>query len=102
MMWKQPWGYIEGWTICGGLFITGLILQLSVGKVATGLLSFPFNLIFGVLFLLLLALFHLISRKNERLQWFAGYTATITVLTALLLLVVIMGFTRQAPPSLSI
>lgn len=100
MMWKQPWGYIEGWTICGGLFITGLILQLSVGKVATGLLSFPFNLIFGVLFLLLLALFHLISRKNERLQWFAGYTATITVLTALLLLVVIMGFTRQAPPSL--
>ena len=32
-MWKKPWGYKEGF-ICGaGLFVTGLLLQWSVGGI---------------------------------------------------------------------
>ena len=32
-MWKQPWGYAEGWVICAGLLITGFGLQLITGPV---------------------------------------------------------------------
>ncbi|MCL1932880.1 MAG: cytochrome c biogenesis protein ResB [Candidatus Azobacteroides sp.] len=98
-MWKQTPGYIEGWTICSGLFITGIVLQLYSGKIAPDLLHFPINLISGVLFLIGLLLFHLISIKVKGIQWFAGYAAAVTSLSSLLLLVIIMGLTRQLPSS---
>jgi len=99
MMWKQPWRYSEGWTICGGILITGMILQFFSGKISPDLFHSPFNLIFGAVFLLLLLLFHLVSKKIKGLQWFAGYTAAMTSLSSLLLLVIIMGLTRQASSS---
>lgn len=38
-MWKKPWGYKEGF-ICGaGLFVTGLLLQWSVGGIRWGLFA---------------------------------------------------------------
>lgn len=94
-MWKQPWKYIEGWSICGGVFLTGIILQYTSGKISPDSFHYPVNLIFGAVFILLLLLFHLISKKNRALQWFAGYVAGITSLSSLLLLVIIMGLTRQ-------
>ena len=96
-MWKQPWRYIEGWTICGGVFIIGIILQFTSGKINPESFQYPVNLILGAVFVLLLTLSHLISKRIKALQWFAGYTAAITSLSSLLLLVVIMGLTRQLP-----
>jgi len=101
-MWKQPWGYFEGWTICIGIFATGMILQFSSGKIATESFRFPVNLISGVVFLLCLLLFHLISRKIKLLQWFAGHAAGITSLVSLLFLIIIMGLTRQLPSSVDL
>jgi hypothetical protein len=101
-MWKQPWGYNEGWTICGGILFTGMVLQFSAGIVNPELFRFPVNLIFGAVFLLLLLLFFLTSKKNRIFQWFAGYTAAITALASLLFLVVIMGLTRQIPSSIDL
>jgi len=96
---KQPREYLEGWTICGGLFFTGMVLQLYSGKINPDLLRFPVNLIFGAVFLLLVLSFHLISRRIKELQRFAGHAAGITALTSLLLLIIIMGLTRQVPSS---
>ena len=101
-MWKQPWGYIEGWTICGGIFITGMILQFFFGKVISTSYHFPVNFISGAVFLILLLLFFLISKKIKGLQWFSGYPAAITSLVSLLFLVVIMGLTKQSPSSLDL
>ena len=94
-MWKQPWGYIEGWIICGGILFTGIILQSFLGKITPEAFHYPVNLIFGAVFLLLLFLFHLISKRIKGFQWFASYTAAFTSLSSLLLLVIIMGLTRQ-------
>jgi hypothetical protein len=42
-MWKKPWRYKEGF-ICGaGLFVTGLLLQWSVGDIRWGLFAWPVN-----------------------------------------------------------
>ncbi|MDR2497168.1 MAG: cytochrome c biogenesis protein ResB [Tannerellaceae bacterium] len=96
-MWKHPWGYAEGLTICGGLLLTGIMLQFAVGKVELGRLSYPFGLIAGALFLILLIVLHVASRRAGLLRWLSGQVAAITAVSALLLLVIIMGLTRQLP-----
>jgi len=101
-MWKQPWGYIEGWTICGGILITGIILQFFLGKISPETFHSPVNLIFGAVFLFLLLLFYLISKKIKVFQWFSGYAAAVTSISSLLLLVIIMGLTRQTSSSLDL
>ena len=89
-------------SICAGLLFTGMILQLSLGKIDPELFCFPVNLILGALFLLCLLLFHLTARKIEWLQWFAGHTAGITSLASLFFLIIIMGLTRQLPSTLDV
>jgi len=101
-MWKQPWGYIEGWIICIGIVTTGIILQFTSGKMEPESFRFPVNLIFGALFLIFLLLLHLFSGKNKLFRWFSGLTAGVTSITALLLLIIIMGFTRQLHPSVDV
>jgi len=98
-MLKKPREYIKGWTICGGLFFTGIVLQLHSGKIVPELLHYPVNLIFGASFFLFILTVHLLSRKFKELQWFAGYAAAVTAFASLLFLVIIMGFTRQLPAS---
>jgi len=101
-MWKQPWGYIEGWTLCTGIFATGIMLQFFLGKVEPESFRFPVNLILGALFLIFLLLFHLFSGKNKLFRWFSGLTAGITSLVSLLFLIIIMGFTRQIHTSVDV
>ena len=52
-MWKQPWGYAEGWAVCIGLFITGIILQFITGKVDVDVFHYPANIFSGIIFITL-------------------------------------------------
>ena len=101
-MWKQPWGYAEGWAISIGLFITGVILQMTTGKVDATLFQYPLNAIAGGVFLFFLIMVYAASRKAAALQWFYSLTASITSLTAWMVLVIIMGLTRQVAPSATV
>ena len=67
-MWKQPWGYAEGWAISIGLFITGVILQMTTGKVDATLFRYPLNAIAGGVFLFFLIMVYAASRKAAVLQ----------------------------------
>lgn len=98
-MWKQPWGYAEGWTIGIGLFITGAVLQMTTGKIDATLFQYPLNAIAGGVYLLFLIMVYFASHKVTALQWFYSLTASITSLTAWMILVIIMGLTRQVAPS---
>ena len=118
-MWKQPWGYAEGWAICAGLLITGFGLQLITGPVQAGLFQYPVNVAGGLIFLLVLCIGFVVGRKITVVQWIfltavsyfstgspftwiAHTTATaisdridapsITSLSALLSVVLVMGF----------
>lgn len=91
-MWKQPWGSAEGWAICAGLLITGFGLQLITGPVQAGLFQYPVNVAGGLIFLLVLCIGFVVSRKITVVQWFSGLTASITSLSALLSVVLVMGF----------
>ena len=91
-MWKQPWGSAEGWAICAGLLITGFGLQLITGPVQAGLFQYPVNVAGGLIFLLVLCIGFVVGRKITVVQWFSGLTASITSLSALLSVVLVMGF----------
>lgn len=98
-MWNKPWRYAEGCAIGAGLFVTGLILQLTAGPVDAAFFRYPVNLSFGGAYLILLLILHLLSRRSAALRWFAGLEASITSLCFWLVLVVLMGLTPQVAPS---
>ncbi len=96
-MWKQPWRLKEGFAICCGLFLTGIILQVTVGKVDWDLLSFPVNLIILALYLGALIGMHFTSGKVYLFKWMSRYHAAITAMIGVVTVTVIMGLIRQKP-----
>lgn len=96
-MWKQPWGYKEGWAIGIGLFFTGVVMQLTIGKVEVDLFQYPTNAMAAAVLLLTLLFLHFYSRKATALKWFSGAKASITSMVSLLCMIIVMGLTRQIP-----
>lgn len=97
-MWQKPWTYKKGILIAAALFITGILLQMTIGKIDWNLLAFPTNVILLVLFLAFLTGMHLLTRKVYLFRWMGSYPPVITAMPAVVLLTVIMGLTRQLPP----
>ncbi|MHB9056628.1 MAG: cytochrome c biogenesis protein ResB [Paludibacteraceae bacterium] len=95
-MWKQPWGYKEGYVICFGLILVGILLQMSIGALHTDFLLFPVNAFIGIIYLISIAILFIFSVWNKTIRWFSGMEASITAISVFLILVVIMGLTRQS------
>ncbi len=94
-MWKYPWRYAEGVAICIGLFIVGCILQFLLGGVPLEIFKFPVNIIIGGIYIAFLIFVYLIGRKNRYILWFTQPIAAVTAIGGLLVLTIIMGFTKQ-------
>lgn len=101
-MWNNPWRYAEGCAIGAGLLITGLVLQLTTGKVDAALFRYPVNLLAGGAYLALILVLHHLSRRSTALRWFSGLEASITSLCFWLVLVILMGLTPQVAPTESL
>ena len=67
-------------------------MQLITGPVQAGLFQYPVNVAGGLIFLLVLCIGFVVGRKITVVQWFSGLTASITSLSALLSVVLVMGF----------
>lgn len=96
-MWKYPWKFAEGVVICIGLALIGMFLQFLVGGIVLENLSYPINILFGGIYVAGLFVIYFFGRNNKYILWFSKYEAAITSLGALLVMVVIMGFTKQIP-----
>lgn len=94
-MWTTPWKYKEGWVLCAGLFVTGVLLQGVAGPVDLSGFRYPVNVWAGGVYLGLLAAFYGAGGRWKKLRWFAGGQAALTSMASLLLLVVAMGLIRQ-------
>lgn len=100
-MWKKPWGYKEGF-ICGaGLFVTGLLLQWTMGGIRWDLFAWPVNIIVLALYLLLLAVVHGLRKRVYCFEWLGHYTAAVSSLVCVAVITVIMGLVRQVPSTQS-
>jgi hypothetical protein len=98
-MWKRPWGFKEGLCIGGGLFITGMLLQLSAGGIDWSILGFPINLILIAVLLLLIVSAHIFRDKVYLFRWLGSSKAAVSSIAWCVALTVVMGLTRQAAPT---
>ncbi|NDV83199.1 cytochrome c biogenesis protein ResB [Bacteroides sp. 51] len=101
-MWKKPWGFKEGFAICGGLFLTGVILQLTVGGVNWDLLAFPVNIIILAIYLAGIAAMYASSRKVYLFGWMSRYPAAVTAMIGVVAITVVMGLIRQKPSHVAV
>lgn len=93
-MWQFPWRYKESIAFIAGFIVVGFILQLTIGKFNFYLLHNPVNLIVGGAIILFLVLFSF-ARKSTFYQWFSGVPFSVSLIGALLVLGLVMGFTPQ-------
>lgn len=101
-MWQKPWGYKEGFAICGGLFLTGTLLQIVLGKCSLDILSYPVNICVGILYVAVLLTAYAFSRKSYFVRWMSSYSAAVTAMLSVVALTVIMGLTRQVQPDVTL
>lgn len=96
-MWKKPWGYKEGFVCGAGLFVTGLLLQWTIGGIRWDLFAWPVNIIVLVLYLLLLATMYGLRKRVYCFEWLSHYTASVSSLLCVAVITVAMGLVRQVP-----
>lgn len=94
-MWQKPWGYKEGFAICGGLFLVGILWQIMLGKCTLSLLVWPVNISVGVIYILLLLALFFFFRKYYFIRWMSTYTAAVTAMVSVVAMTVVMGLVRQ-------
>lgn len=98
-MWNRPWKYREGMLIGGGLWLTGFLLQATVGKIEWDWVAFPVNLILLIAFLILLGVVHILRGKVYLFRWLSHHTAAVSSLCWVVAMTVLMGLIRQEPSS---
>lgn len=96
-MWKRPWGYKEGLACGVGLFVTGLLLQGTIGGIHWDLFAWPVNIIVLALYLLLLAVLYGLRKRVYCIEWLTHYTAAVSSLVCVSAITVLMGLIRQVP-----
>lgn len=101
-MWFKPWGYKEGFAVCGGLFLVGTLWQALLGKCTLSWLAWPVNMYAGIVYVLLLLALYVFFRKYYFVRWMSSYQAAVSAMISLVLLTVIMGLTRQLRPEATV
>lgn len=101
-MWQKPWGYKEGFAVCGGLFLIGTFWQMILGKCTLSVLAWPVNIYVGVCYILLLIALYAFFRKYYFVRWMSSYQAAVTAMISLVVMTVIMGLVRQLRPDVTV
>ncbi len=94
-MWKEPYSYKEGFVISGGLVVSGLMLQLSVGPLIWDIFMWPANIIALAVFIVLLALIWLLRSKSYFFRFITTAKAAVPAISTAVVMTVIMGLTKQ-------
>jgi len=96
-MWNRPWGYKEGCLIGAGLFVTGLLLQVTIGGMDWSLFAYPVNVIVGGLYMAGIIAVHCLRKRVYFFGWMSHYTAAVSALLWVAGITVVMGLIRQVP-----
>ncbi len=101
-MWQKPWGYKEGFVVCGGLFLVGTLWQMALGRCSLSVLAYPVNVLTGIVYVLLLAGIHVFFRQRYIVRWMGSYQAAVSAMVSLVVLTVCMGLIRQLSPEVEV
>lgn len=93
-MWQFPWKYKESFAIAFGLFLVGILLQVSA-PLQISAPAFPANMVLGLNLLLIPLLFQLFAHDNKIVIWFGSIPAALSAIALFTILSLIMGFIPQ-------
>lgn len=100
-MWQDKWGWREGCLIVVGLGAVGLALHLSIGSVPREAFAYPINALWALALLGVLAGYQWIGGRHARgARFFSGQVATLTSIGGVMLVLLLMGFTKQIPSTM--
>ena len=94
-IWETPWGYAESFLIGLSFIAIGFFLQFVGGDNVNVELVYPNNIIFGIVYSLIIILGYFIFKKSSLVKWFLGVPAAITSFVLIIFLVMIMGIIPQ-------
>lgn len=95
-LWQAPWGYVESFFIVFGAILIGFLWQISLGNLSIKLLAFPNNIIVAITYILCLFLLQKKFTNILIVKWFTSIPATISLLSAVLFMVLLMGTIPQS------
>jgi ResB-like family len=93
-VWQKPWHFTESILIVVGIYLVGMMLQLSVGTFKFSNLDWPLSIIIGGSTIFLVVILSL-RRQSTFFQWLSGVPFSVTLIGALIIQTIIMGFTPQ-------
>ncbi len=97
-----PWRYPESVLVTGSFILAGFILQSVAGEFNFYLLAKPVNYFITGFMVLLCITLGLFCSKSKFISWFSGVEMSVSLISALLFLSLIMGFTPQTTHSHSL
>lgn len=95
-MWIKPWTLKEMMTIGAGLFMTGVLLQWSVGPIDWSLFAFPVNIILLAVISLVVAIGYAFRQRSYLMGCMLTGKAAITSISYAALMTVCMGLVPQS------
>ena len=94
-IWAHPWSYREGTIVTTSILLFGFGLQAASGGTVLRLAGFPWNLLAGLIFLVLLILAFFLWKKHLAIKWLSGVKAALPAILGFTSLVLLMGFVKQ-------
>lgn len=92
-MWTKPWKYKEGVAIGIALPLVGLMLQLSVGPINWDLFAMPANVIFLIIYVIMLLAAYVFRGKAYAIRWSMSYHAAVPAVLIAGVATVVYGIT---------
>ncbi len=96
--WTHPWSYREGTIIISALILLGFAFQAVSGDTLLRPAGFPWNLISGLGFIVLLVLLFVFLKKQPVVKWLSSVKAALPAILGFTFLVLLMGFVKQDVP----
>lgn len=93
-MWQFPLDYKESIAFVVGIFLVGIMLQLSLGSFNFYLLHAPANIIAGGVLIVLIGVLSF-NKKNPIISWLSGVPLSVSLIAGLLVMTIIMGLIPQ-------
>ena len=100
-LWKQPWGYEESFLIAFEILLIGFIIELLFKGKGLITISQPYNIITGIIFLVIIFIIHNYLRNRKFIKWLSSVPAAVSSITLFCLLSLLLGFIPQNPKNLT-
>lgn len=95
---KKVWLYRDGTVVIAAILLVGFALQAATGGVILRFAGFPWNLLGGILFCILLCAGYFVGRNHRLIKWLGSVKAALPAILGFTFLVLLMGFVKQDVP----